>query len=327
VVLNRRVIKIADEQHVLQSQRAHCRIGEICVEWNMLDDGIRHFRHAEALAEQTQSLINQYAMSLVLARAHWAWGNVESAFDEVEQSIECASQMGFPQATRNARAQQVRYWMLQGRVTLARRWSDSIDFDPYLPSPYGRQFEQLTFARLLIAEEQPMPALPILDATDELAKSQSRDADRIEIAVLRALAYKCQGDNPNAVSALHHALAMGEPGGFVRIFADEGAQIIPLLRHAAVHGDYRDYAQRLLTAIEGASTASISAQQESIEALSDREIQVLRLVAAGLSNRDIGRQLFIAERTAKKHLTNILGKLQATNRTQAVDNARRMGLF
>jgi LuxR family maltose regulon positive regulatory protein len=216
--------------------------------------------------------------------------------------------------------------MLQGRVSLARRWSDSIDFDPFLPLAYGRQFEQLTFARLLIVEEQPAPALPILDAADEFAKLQGRDADRIEIAVLRALAFKCQGDNPNAIAAIHQALALGEPGGFVRIFADEGAPIIPLLRYASVHGDYCDYAQRLLTAIEGSSAASISAQKETIEALSDREIQVLRLVAAGLSNRDIGRQLFIAERTAKKHLTNILGKLQATNRTQAVDTARRMGL-
>ena len=327
VVLNRRVIKIADERHALQSQRAHCRLGEICIEWNMLDDGIRHFQHAEALAERTQSVLNQYAIGLGLARAHWAWGNFELAFDEVDRSIEYASQMGFLQAARNARAQHVRYWMLQGRVTLARRWSDSIDFDPYLPSAYSRQFEQLTFARFLIANEQATPALTILDASDDLAKSQSRTADQIEIEVLRALAYKCQGDNPNAVSALHRALALGEPGGFVRTFADEGAAIIPLLRHAAVHGDYRDYAQRLLSAIEGDSATSIPAQKEMIEELSDREIQVLRLVAAGLSNRDIGHQLFIAERTAKKHLTNILGKLQATNRTQAVDNARRMGLF
>ncbi len=326
VVLNRRVIKTADERHALQSQQAHCSLGEICIEWNMLEDGIRHFRKAEALAERTQSALNQYAMCLVLARAHWAWGNFESAFDEVERSIEYATQMGYLQAVRDARAQHVRYWMLQGRVSLAHRWSDSIDFDPFLPLAYGRQFEQLTFARLLIVEEQPAPALPILDAADELAKLQGRDADRIEIAVLRALAFKCQGDNPNAIAAIHQALALGEPGGFVRIFADEGAPIIPLLRYASVHGDYRDYAQRLLTAIEGSSAASISAQKETIEALSDREIQVLRLVAAGLSNRDIGRQLFIAERTAKKHLTNILGKLQATNRTQAVDNARRMGL-
>ena len=327
VVLSRRVIKIGDERHALQSQQAHCALGEVCIEWNMLDDGIRHFRHAEALAERTQSALNQYAMCMVLARANWAWGTFESAFDEVEQAIELASKMGLLQAARNARAQQVRYWMLQGRVTLARRWSNSIDFDPFLPSAYSRQFERLTFARLLIADEQPAPALTILEATDEHAKAQSRDADRVEIALLRALAYKRQGDNINAITALHQALALGEPGGFVRTFADEGALVTPLLRHAAVHGDYREYAQRLLTAIEGTSVASIPTQTDTIEALSDREIQVLRLVAAGLSNRDIGRQLFIAERTVKKHLTNILGKLQATNRTQAVDNARKMGWF
>jgi DNA-binding NarL/FixJ family response regulator len=81
----------------------------------------------------------------------------------------------------------------------------------------------------------------------------------------------------------------------------------------------------LLAAIEGAPAAAMPDQGDTIEALSEREVEVLRLVSAGLPNRDIGRHLFITEKTVKKHLSNILGKLQATNRTQAVDHARRMG--
>jgi len=120
-------------------------------------------------------------------------------------------------------------------------------------------------------------------------------------------------------------MAIGEPGGFVRAFADEGAEVVPLLRHATTRGAFRDYAQRLLAAIEGAPAAALPTQGDTIEALSEREVEVLRLVSAGLPNRDIGHHLFITEKTVKKHLSNILGKLQSTNRTQAVDQARRMG--
>jgi LuxR family maltose regulon positive regulatory protein len=208
---------------------------------------------------------------------------------------------------------------------LARRWSDSNDLDPYLPPVYERQSEYLAYARLLVADELPELAVTILDATDELAKTQGRIADLIEISILRALAHKCGGDHTSALAAFHQALAMGEPGGFVRVFADEGAEVVPLLRHAATRGAYRDYAQRLLAAIKGAPAAAIPAQADTIEALSEREVEVLRLVSAGLPNRDIGQHLFITEKTVKKHLSNILGKLQATNRTQAVDQARRLG--
>ena len=135
---------------------------------------------------------------LALARAYWAWGDVEAAFDEVERAVEFASQMGFSQAMRDARACQARYWLLQGRVALAHRWADSNDLDPYLPPTYERQSEYLTFARLLIADELPELALTILDATDELAIAQGRVADRLEISLLRALAYKASGDHTEA---------------------------------------------------------------------------------------------------------------------------------
>ncbi|MFL5759672.1 MAG: LuxR C-terminal-related transcriptional regulator [Thermomicrobiales bacterium] len=324
-VLHRRVIKLTDERHAIQGQRAHGALGWVCVEWNMLDDGVRHLRYADALAERTKSMTTQPLVCLALARAYWAWGDVEAAFDEVERAVEFATQMGCMQAARDARARQARFWLAQGRVALAHRWADSNDLDPYLPPAYDRNSEYLTYARLLIADELPNLALTILDATDELAAAQGRTADRLEISLLRALAQKCMGDHTGTIVAFHQALAIGEPGGFVRAFADEGSSVVPLLRHATTRGAFRDYAQRLLTAIEGAPEAALAAQGDTIEALSDREVEVLRLVAAGLPNRDIGHHLFITEKTVKKHLSNILGKLQSTNRTQAVDQARRIG--
>ena len=226
---------------------------------------------------------------------------------------------------RNARARQARFWLIHGQLALANRWADSNALDPYLPPTYDRQDEYLTFARLLIANELPELALTILNATDKLAAAQGRTADRLEIALLRALAHKCGGDHTAAIEAFQQALANGEPSGFVRVFADEGGAVVPLLRHAATRGAFRDYAQRLLAAIEGAPAVALPAHHDTIEALSEREVQVLRLVSGGMPNRDIGLHLFITEKTVKKHLSNILGKLQATNRTQAVDQARRLG--
>ncbi len=324
-VLFRRVIKRADEWQSLQMLVAQSALGRVCVEWNMLDDGVRHLRYAESLAEKSQSVIGRHLVCLALARASWAWGDVETAFDEVERAVEYASQVGFPQATRNARAQQATYWLAQGRIALARRWADSNDLDPYLPPSFERQSEYLTFARLMIATDQPALALPIFDATDDLAATQGRIADRIQIAVLRALALKGTGDHTGAILAFHQALSLGEFGGYVRVFTDEGATVAPFLRHACTRGPFRDYAQRLLTVIEGTPATLMPAAMDSIESLSEREVEVLRLVGAGLPNRDIGRHLFITEKTVKKHLSNILGKLQAANRTQAVDQARRLG--
>jgi LuxR family maltose regulon positive regulatory protein len=291
----------------------------------MIDDGMRHLRSAEALAEQTQTATNRHTVSLALARAYWAWGDVEAAFDEIERGVEIASQMGHPQAIRDARARQAQFWLVQGRLALAHRWADSNDLDPYLPPTYGRQREYLTYARLLIADERPDLALSILAANADLADAQGRIADVLQISLLQALAHKCEGDHIAAMVALHRSLAIGETGGFARVFADEGASVLPLLRHATTRGAFRDYAQRLLTMIEGTAVTPVPVQTDMIEPLSEREVEVLRLVANGLPNRDIGHHLFITEKTVKKHLSNILGKMQSANRTQAVDQARRMG--
>jgi LuxR family maltose regulon positive regulatory protein len=293
----------------------------------LLDDAERHLRRVDTLADRTQSALFRSWTCLGLARLAWAWGDTEVAFDEVERSITYAGQVGHPQWVRNARAHQARYWLAAGQIALARRWAESCELDPYLPPEYERQIEHVTFVRLLIAETQSGLAIKMLDAIGEHAEAQGRAGDLIEIWLLQALAHKRDGDHTAALAALDRALTLGQPAGYIRIFADEGEAVAPLLRHAATRGVHRDYAQRLLATIEGGATVPMPAQAESPDALSEREIEVLRLVSAGLPNRDIGQRLFITEKTVKKHLSNIIGKLQATNRTQAVDQARRLGLI
>jgi LuxR family maltose regulon positive regulatory protein len=326
-VLLRRVCTIADQQDKVQGLQSLHRLGDVYVEWNLLDDAERTLRHADALSVQTVTPTWRCWIALGLARIAWARGDAEAAFDEVERAIEHAGKTGWQKAVRDARALQARFWLAVGQPALARRWAESCGLDPDLPPTYERQVEHLTFVRLLIAEGRPESAFMLLDAVGGLAAEQGRDGDGVEIGVLQALAHKEAGDHAAALQALERALALGEPGGYVRAFADEGEAIAPLLRHVAARGVHRDYAQRLLAAIDGSPIAPRPNQAGLAETLSEREFEVVRLVAAGLPNREIGQRLFISEKTVKKHLTNIMGKLGATNRTQAVDQARRLGLL
>jgi LuxR family maltose regulon positive regulatory protein len=326
-ILLRRVCAIADLQDEVQSLHSLHRLGDIYVEWNLLDDGERTLRRADALSVRTKTPTWRGWIGLGLARVAWARGDAEAAFDELDRAIEYANQTGWHKVARDACAVQARFWLTTGRLPLARRWAESCGLDPYLPPAYERQPEHLTFVRLLIADDRAAPALKLLDAIAAHATAQGRQGDLVEITVLQALAHKRAGDQPAALAAVDRALALGEPGGYVRVFADEGTDFAPLLRHAAARGNRRDYARRLLAAIEEGESPPMPPQTDSLDALSEREVEVLRLVAAGLTNREIGQRLFITEKTVKKHLSNILGKLQTTNRTQAVDQARRLGLI
>ena len=142
--------------------------------------------------------------------------------------------------------------------------------------------------------------------------------------MLRALALQGQDDQPQAAACIQQALALAEPDGFVRLFADEGEPMARLLRQAAVSGASTEYVSQLLR-VTGAPSDSPSSTL--VEPLSERELQVLRLIAAGLSNRQIADELVIAVSTVKWHINNIFGKLNVHSRTQALARARELGLL
>jgi LuxR family maltose regulon positive regulatory protein len=209
----------------------------------------------------------------------------------------------------------------------------------------------LTLARVWIAQGRDAPAGPFLaDASLLLARlygaaeADGRIGDMVEILVLRALALQAQGDLPAAFTMLAGALSLAEPEGIVRIFVDEGAPLAALLAQSverrAPHDSSRIYAERLLSAfpkteIQGLrtesaqSTHSVLSPQPSalVEPLSDRELEVLRLVADGHSNQVIADRLVVAVSTVKKHVNNLYGKLDVQSRTQAVARARELKLL
>ncbi len=184
-------------------------------------------------------------------------------------------------------------------------------------------------ARLLTAQDCPADALALLEPLLPRMEQQERVDLVIEIQILRALAFQTQGDIGQALAALECALSLAEPGGFVRIFVDEGPPMAQLLYQAAIQGIAPEYTGRLLQAFPAPEVKPPSPDlpAEMIESLTERELDVLRLIAEGLSNQEIARQLFLALPTVKWHTSNIYGKLAVKNRTQAVAKARSLGIL
>jgi LuxR family transcriptional regulator, maltose regulon positive regulatory protein len=215
-----------------------------------------------------------------------------------------------------------------------------------LAPKYQWELEDLTLARVWIAQgradhagQLPRDALQLLDRLLDAAEAAGRIGSAIEILTLRALALHAQRDQQGALAALERALALAAPEGYARIFVDEGAPMRELLALvAARRSQVAEYANKLLAAfqdketrrqgdkeIESLHTTGVSLSL--VEPLTDREFEVLQLLARGRSNQAIARELFVAVGTVKRHVNSILGKLQAQSRLEAVARAREAGLL
>jgi LuxR family maltose regulon positive regulatory protein len=232
---------------------------------------------------------------------------------------------------------QAQLWMTQGDHAAVMRWaeergltagSDSLELEKSgdLRS-HLRKYEVLVLARLLIEQETPGEALALLEPLQGRMERQTRTDLVIEIQVLWALACQAQGDLAGALTALEGALSLAEPGGFVRIFVDAGRPMARLLYEAAERGTAPAYTGTLLAAFPAETPLPPPGSPEMIEPLTGRELEVLALIAEGLSNQEIARRLVLSLSTVKWHTGNIYGKLAVKNRTQAVAKARALGVL
>jgi LuxR family maltose regulon positive regulatory protein len=225
----------------------------------------------------------------------------------------------------SAACYQARLWIAQGNLTAASRWAQASGLNPADPPlTYLYEVEYLTLARLLIVQGNLEAAEVLLLRLHRAAASAGRSGSLIEILILQALTFAAQKRSEESLFVLEQALQLAEPEGFVRLFLDEGAPMVELLRRAVARDLHTPYALRLLNAFgETATTPS----QPLIEPLSTRELEVLRCVAAGYSNQEIAQDLVIAVSTVKKHVNSIYGKLEVGNRTQAVARSKELGLL
>ena len=239
---------------------------------------------------------------------------------------------------RPVAALKTRVWVAQGRLTEALGWARerSLSVDDDLS--YLCEFEHVTLARVLIARyksEQEKHhihgAIGLLERLLRAAEEGGRMGSVIEILALQALAQQAQGNIPQALAPLERALTLAEPEGYVRMFVDEGQAMRGLLRHATAGGIASSYTRLLLSAFdEPAQPVSTPAQAAAVdlaEPLTMREVEILRLIAAGMRNQEIADHLFISLSTVKRHIANAYGKLGVSHRTEAVALANELNLL
>ena len=268
-----------------------------------------------------------------------AKGDAGGALNTTQEAQGLADKLPPRFGTRLA-AYRARVWLAQGRLEAAARWAHerrlSVDDELSYPS----EVEHLTLARVLIGQGRPEEAVILLERLLHAAEAGERANSVIEILALQSLALQAQDAAPRALSALERSLTLAESGGYVRTFVDEGAPMAKLLANlrktysedgkASPSRVRLEYVDRLLAAFEQQpppSRRTPPGVQPPIEPLSERELEVLRLVSAGLKNREIADELFVVVGTVKAHINSIYRKLGTNNRVQAVSRARELTLL
>lgn len=249
----------------------------------------------------------------------------------IEQAEQMSRRYDVPEGVACAAAMQARLLMHPAWRNLAEaaRWAASRegelsgDGSPSL----ARDMQCLTLARVFIAQNRVADAAVLLDRMLDSAEAAERTERVIEILVLQAVTRQAQGNTAQAMLALSRALSLAEPEGYVRVFLDEGAPAVRLLREAESRGIARDYVRKLLSAFGEDTQAGSQLAAVLVDPLSERELEVLRLIAAGLSPQEIADKLVIAVGTVRNHVKSIYGKLDAHSRLQAVDRARALNLL
>jgi LuxR family transcriptional regulator, maltose regulon positive regulatory protein len=320
---------------------AHVGLAEVLYERDELAAALDHATQGVTLCRQLALTPPLAAGLAVVARIRQAHGEAAAALEAMGEAGQAGLSPLVVALFSPVPSQRARLLLAQGDVHAAAQWTTAAGLSPEDEPDYPREPAYLLLARVLLAQDRPGPALTLLQRLLATAASQGRIGDVIEIQALRALALAARGDPAGALGALAEAVTLACPQGYVRVFADEGAPMRALLtRLSAARKDQRapardidpDYLAGLLRACGQAGAAPPSRRVAAAlpgmaEPLTDREAEVLQLLAAGKSNQRIAHELVVALDTVKKHVTHVLGKLGAANRTEAVARARQLGLI
>jgi LuxR family maltose regulon positive regulatory protein len=309
-------------------------LAEMAYQRNELDTALRHVTEGIALCRQLAYTPPLAAGLVTLAWIRQATGDPAGALAAISEAEQASP--GPLGQLNPVPAQRARLLLAQGHLAAAARWTEErglgADDEPDYPHEPG----YLVLARALLAQGQPGQALALLDRLHAAAVAQDRPGSLIETGALRALTLAATGEEAEAVAALAGTLTLACPQGYVRIFADEGEPMATLLGRLiaaqrsgqAAVGVPLGYLARLRSAFgAGPAAPHAVAVPGLIDPLTSRELEVLGMLTAGKSNQAIAGQLVVTLDTVKKHVSHLLGKLGATNRTEAVTRARQLGLI
>jgi LuxR family maltose regulon positive regulatory protein len=320
--------------------------GDMLREWNMLEEAERLLEQGMALISESDLLFANTVVEgcVAMARLRHARGDGRGAAAALDVGTGVVRRRKFtcrfPAAVEAARAH---LWLMQGNLAAAGHWADRSGLGLDDEVGYSREREYLVLARVVSARKDP-GALGLLRRMLKEADAYGRVNSTIEILPVYALALAALGQSAQALRALDRALALGEPEGYVRVFVDEGAPMASLLRRARAAGIAPDYIIRLLVIFhEGQKVGAHAGRQAPagvqngpkrgettdplVQPLTAREGEILRLVAAGASNRDIAQELYLSPSTVKGHVHHIIGKLGVKARAHAIAKARGLGLI
>jgi len=316
----RRVLQLVGDPPWPTACEAYLGLARVYYQWNDLDAAEQHGQKSFQLAMQMVSVDTPAACGVLLARLKLAQGDVASATALLAKAEQFARQHNFVHWMPEVAAVQVLTFLHQGNLAAAAHLAQMHE----LP---------LSRARVHLAQGDTSAALAVLESWRGQMEAKGLQDERLKVMALQAVALQAHGEEDQAVQVLCDALALAAPGGFIRLFVDEGPPMAHLLSAAAASGMMPDYIGKLLAALEADAhksedTSSLPPPaQPLIEPLSPRELEILHLMAAGLSNQEMCEQLFLALSTVKGHNRNIFGKLQVQRRTEAVARARELGLL
>jgi len=315
----RRAVQLVGDPPPPPICEAYLGLARLCYQWNDLVAAQQHGEQSWQLAQQIENTDRFVACELFLVRLKLIQGDVAAAAALVAQAGQSARQHHFVQQIPEVAAAQLLILLHQGQVDAAAHLAQTHE----LP---------MSQARVHLAQADPLSALAVLAPHRQQVEARSWQDERLKVMVLQALAHQAQGEKEKAVQLLGEALALAEPGGFIRLFVDEGLPMAQLLADAAARGLMPGYIRKLLAEFEaenqkGQDKAYLPLTQPLIEPLSERELEVLQLIAQGLSNREISQRLFLALSTVKGHNQVIFDKLQVQRRTEAVARGRKLGLL
>src|SRR6266699_1481876 len=322
---------------------AHVGLAEVAYERNEFDTALWHITTGIPLCRQFV-----YTPPLATGLATLAWirqanGDPGGASEAMGQAERAAPGPGVTVLFNPVPVRRARLQLAQGDLSAAARWARQRDLGPDDEPGYPREPEYLVLARVLLAQDRPGPALALLKRLHAAAAAQGRTGSLIEIRALQALAFAAAGEENAAVDTLAGALTLGCPQGYVRVFADEGPPMAALLgRLIAAQRSGQAAAgvplgclarlRRAFDAEHAEQAAPVTGPAPAavpgiVEPLTSRELEVLGLLAAGRPNQAVAGELVVTLDTVKKHVSHIMDKLGAANRTEAVTRARELGLI
>jgi LuxR family maltose regulon positive regulatory protein len=307
----------------------HLRLAWILYERSELEDATQHVMVSSEIGAHSGNRQIQACSSVILGLIRQAEGDDKAALDLVHRAEQIAPRGDFLPAAISRLPWQLRLWFAQGDLTSATQHIQA--FEPALGTGRGGPLQEtvvIALGHIKFSEGKLSEAEALLAGVQQEAEKSGRIGNVIEVLLLRALAARAEGNGVQAINLLNTAIKLAEPECYIRIFVDLGMPMDALLREAVSQGDMSNYARKLLVEFERKKPhTKMPTYQPLTEYLTERELEVLRLLADGLSNQEIAKKLVLTLGTIKTHAHNIYGKLGARSRAQAIKRATALKLL